>query len=262
MLLKDLLKEFYLELEIKNYSVRTLKSYNNNNLLLLTYLEKEFNITEVEDVKPIHIKSYIKVLQKKGNKPTYINGLIKCFRAYFKYAEQEEIIESSPVDKISWLKEGKTIINTFTDEEVENMMNVYKGNEYMDIRNKCILAFLFDTGIRNLELCNITNKDVKDISLTINQGKGRKDRRVALSPITRRIILRYIRCKNSYFANRIMNEDTPFFLSYRFKKLTVEAVERVIKIAGEKANIRKEIRCSPHTERHFFAQSQLKNGMV
>lgn len=261
MLLKDLLKEFILELEIRNYSIRTLKSYKNNNLLMFTYLQKEFNISEIEDVKPTHIKSYIKFLQRQGRKTTYINGIIKCFRAFFKYAVDEEIIENNPMAKVNWLREGKTIINTFNDDEVERMMKAYVGSDYMCIRNKCILAMLFDTGTRNLELCSIKNADVKDINLTIKQGKGRKDRRVALSPYTRRIILRYVRCRDSYFANRIIDETTPFFLSYRFKALTVEAVERVFKIAGKKSDIRPEIRVSPHTARHFYAISQLRNGL-
>jgi integrase/recombinase XerD len=123
------------------------------------------------------------------------------------------------------------------------------------------MAFLLDTGIRNLELCNIRNIDVNENSLTIKQGNGRKDRRVALSPYLRKVIIRYIRCKDNYFKNRIMDENTPFFLSYRFKPLTIEAVERIVRLCGEMANIRKEIRCSPHTCRHYFAQAQLRNGL-
>jgi len=261
LLLKDLLKEFILELEIRNYSPRTLKSYKNNNLLMFTYLEKEFNVNEIEDIKSTHIKTYVKFLQRQGRKPTYINGVIKCFRAFFKYVTSEEIIENNPMLKIGWLREGKVIINSFNDDEVGRMMKVYISNDYMSIRNRCIMAILFDTGIRNLELCSIKNNDVRDMDLTIKQGKGRKDRRVALSPYTRRIILRYVRCRDSYFANRIINENTPFFLSYRFKVLTVEAIERVVKMCGKKANIRQEIRCSPHTLRHYFAQKNLKLGL-
>lgn len=261
MLLKQLLNEFILELEIREYSKRTLKGYKNNNLLLFTYLKKHFEIEKIEDVKPTHIKSYIKFLQKQGRKTTYINGVIKSFRAFFKYAIQEEIIEENPMLKVGWLREGTVLINTFSEEEVEKMIKVYFGSDYMTIRNKTIMVFLLDTGIRNLELCNLTNKDITDTFLTIRQSKGKKDRRVALSPYTRKIILRYIRCRDAFFGNRIIDENTPFFLSYRFKPLTIEAVERVVKICGERANIRKEIRCSPHTCRHFFAQSSLKSGL-
>lgn len=261
MLLKDLLSEYILELELQNYSIRTMKSYRNNNLLFFTYVQNEFNITEIEDVKPLHIKSYIKFLKRKGSKPTYINGIVKTFRAYFKYCVQEEYIIDNPTLKVGWLKEGKTIIKTFNDAEVLRMMDVYKGSDYMTIRNKCIMTLLFDTGIRNLELCKVINKDVNEISLTIKQGKGRKDRRVSLSPYTRKVILRYLRCRDNYYVNRIIDENTPFLMSYRFKELTPEAIERVVKICGVKANIREDIRCSPHTCRHYFAQAQLRNGL-
>lgn len=50
-------------------------------------------------------------------------------------------------------------------------------------------------------------------------------------------------------------------MSFRNKPLTIEAIERVLRIAGEKAKVRSEIRCSPHTCRHYFAQAQLKNGL-
>jgi len=32
-------------------------------------------------------------------------------------------------------------------------------------------------------------------------------------------------------------------------------------LAGEGVKVRKEIRCSPHTCRHYFAQAQLRNGL-
>lgn len=261
MLLKQLLEEFILELQIRNYSVRTLKGYRNNNLLLIDYLEREFNVTGVEQVKDLHLKRYIKLLRNQGKKPTYINGIIKCFRAYFKYATDEEIIDINPTLKVGWLKEGKVLINTFTDDEVSRMMEVYKGSDYLVIRNKCIMAILFDCGVRNLELCSLTNKDIKDNYITVKQGKGRKDRRVPISPYVRKIIMRYVRCRDSKFSNRLIEDDTPFFLSYTFRALTIEAVERIVKICGEKANVRTEIRCSPHTCRHYFAQAQLRNGL-
>lgn len=53
-----------------------------------------------------------------------------------------------------------------------------------------------------------------------------------------------------------------FSLLFAFfeRKLTVETLERVVKAAGAFAKIRDCIRVSLHTCRHFYAQSQLKNG--
>lgn len=261
MVLKDIVEEFVLELQIQNYSPRTIKGYRNNNLLMFTYIEKEFGITDIEEVKTVHIKAYIKFLQKKKRKTVYINGIIKCFRAFFKYSVNEEYIKINPMLSIGWLRDRKTLINAFTDDEVERMMQVYIGSDYLVIRNKVIMAFLFDTEIRCLELCSIVNSDVKENTLIIRKGKGNKQRVVAISPYVRKLIMRYVKCRDARFQDRVIDKDTPFFLSYRFKALTIEGVERVVKTCGQKANIRKEIRCSPHTCRHYFAQAQLRNGL-
>lgn len=261
MLLKDILEEFILELQIQNYSPRTIKGYRNNNLLMFTYIEKEFGITDIEEVKAVHIKAYIKFLQRNKRKVIYINGIIKSFRAFFKYAVNEELIDVNPMLNIAWLRGRKTLINSFTDEEVDRMMKVYIGSDYLVRRNKLIMGFLFDTGIRCLELCSIVNSDVKENTLLIRNGKGNKQRSVAISPYVRKLIMRYIKCRDARFKDRIIDKDTPFFLSYRFKALTIEGVERIVRICGQKANIRKDIRCSPHTCRHYFAQAQLRNGL-
>ena len=58
MLLEDVLHEFMLELELQNYSIRTIKSYRNNNLLLFTYFKQEFGLENIEQIKSIHLKSY------------------------------------------------------------------------------------------------------------------------------------------------------------------------------------------------------------
>lgn len=261
MFLKDIVEEFVLELQIQNYSPRTIKGYRNNNLLMFTYIDKEFGITDIEEVKTVHIKAYIKFLQKKKRTTTYINGIIKCFRAFFKYSVNEEYIKVNPMLSIGWLRDRKTLINTFTDNEVERMMQVYIGSDYLVIRNKLIMAFLFDTGIRCLELCSIVNNDVKENTLIIRKGKGNKQRVVAISPYVRKLIMRYVKCRDARFKDRVIDKDTPFFLSYRFRALTIEGVERVVKTCGQKANIKKEIRCSPHTCRHYFAQAQLRNGL-
>jgi integrase/recombinase XerD len=127
LLLNNILEEFILELQIQNYSPPTMKGYKNNNLLMFTFIKKEFGIKEIEEMKPIHIKVYIKFLQRNKRKTIYINRIIKCFRAFFKYVINEEVIEVNPMLNISWLRDEKTLINIFIDEEVERMMKVYTG---------------------------------------------------------------------------------------------------------------------------------------
>lgn len=259
MLLSDILKEFLFEIKIKNYSVKTQKGYRNNNALFHNWLKNKYNIIELEEVTHLHIKQYIVYLQKKGRKPTYINGILKNIRAFFKYATDEEYLNVNPALKVNWQKEGKVVINAFNSNEINRMLNVFNYSDFLNARNKTIIATFADTGIRNQELCDLKITDVRETIIRI-LGKGNKERYVPISPVLKKMMIKYERIKNFYFEDKNLNYDN-YFLSNRAKPLTVEAVERIIKIAGEKANVRKEIRCSPHTIRHYFAQTQLRNGL-
>lgn len=259
MKLTDALKEFLLEIEIKNYTKRTIKTYKNNNLLFITYLKNEFNIEEIEDVTQLNIKQYVRFLMKQGRKSTYINSILKNIRSFMGYVADEGYINKNIALNVKWQKEEKVIIQTFNDDEVYKMLSAYNYQDYLNARNKTIMAILFDTGIRNLELCQLINADIRDSVIRIF-GKRNKERYVPISPTLKKYFLKYERIKEFYFKNKIIKYDN-YFLSNTGKPLTKEAVERIVKLAGEKADIRKDIRCSPHTCRHYFAQAQLRNGL-
>jgi len=261
LLLKDLLDEFVLELEIQNYSPNTIRTYKSKNLNFINYLENKFQITNLEDVKTVNIKTYIVGLKQSKRKATYINSVIKTLQAFFKYAKGENLIKDNPISDVKLLKQNKPIINVFTEEEVNRMLNTYKGNRFLPIRDKAILCILIDTGVRCSELLNLKLADMIDNHMTIREPKSRKDRIVAFSPYTKKFIARYIRCRESYFINKTLDTDSYLFLSYRCKRLTVEAIERIVKTAGKKANINETVRCSPHTLRHYFSIQSLKNNL-
>jgi len=259
LLLTDVLKEFLFEAQIKNYTISTQKTYKNINALFHNYLKNKYDILDLESVSHLHIKEYVKFVHLKGRKPTYINSILKTIRAYFEYCTREEYINANPCKKVSWQREGKIVIDAFNDSEVSKMLQAYNYSNYLNARNKTIMATLFDTGIRNFELCTLKSSDVRDSIVRI-LGKGNKERYVSISPILKKIMIKYERMRDFYFTDSFIKFDN-YFLSNRSKPLTVEAIERVVRIAGEKAEIRKEIRCSPHTARHYFAQAQLRNGL-
>ncbi|GCD11393.1 tyrosine-type recombinase/integrase [Clostridium tagluense] len=259
MLINEVLKEFIFDCEIRKISPRTLKSYRNNNQRFFNYVEKEFNITELEEFSHLHIKQYFRFLIDKGLTETYANGILKCMRAFFVYCINEEYVIKNPCLKVSWQRQPKTLISTFTDLEVINMVNAFNYLTYLNARNKTITAFLVDTGARNAETCGILNNNIKDNYVLI-QGKGNKERQVGLSPELKKIMMKYNRIKDFYFKDKNVKYDN-YFLSNTGLPLTIETIERVVKIAGNIAGVRKEIRCSPHTIRHYFAQKQLRNKL-
>lgn len=81
---------------------------------------------------------------------------------FFNVLVEEEFIEekSNPIRHIKNLKEEKRVIRTFNDDEVKKILRDVEEGTYSNVRDKLILIFLFDTGIRVSELCDIKVDDI------------------------------------------------------------------------------------------------------
>lgn len=121
------------------------------------------------------------------------------------------------------------------------------------------MILLFDTGIRNTELCTIKMVDLRENAISI-YGKGKKIRYVPITPAIEKWLMKYLIIREKYIKDKIGYSEDYLFLSQKGKPLTKETIERVVKDCKVPCGIRKEIRCSPHTCRHYYAQKQLKNG--
>lgn len=142
MLATDMLSEFKMECELRRLSQRTIKSYYNNTARFLNYINNEYEIKEIEDVTHLHIKSYMRYLIKKELSESYANSILKSLRAFFGYCVQEDYLseKDNPCIRVKWQKEGKVIVNTFTDDEVKALIKAFDYSTYIQARNKTILA--------------------------------------------------------------------------------------------------------------------------
>ncbi|TRZ39081.1 recombinase [Niallia circulans] len=258
-MVKDLQKEFKFDLEIKNYSKRTIATYNYNIDQLMTYLEEHFGFCEIEEISTMHIKRFVQQQLHLGNKSNYINTIIKSLRAFYNYLVAEEYVSHNIVEKVKFLKEEKVIIKTFTDKEVANMIDAYDFKTYLNARNKVIIAMFIDTGMRMSELINLQSSWFNETNIKVF-GKGAKWRYVPVSLMLKKYMIRYERLKEGYFKNKRKEYDN-YFLSRSGKPLTGVQIQNIVRNAGAKAKVREEIRCSPHTLRHFSIQSNLRNGL-
>lgn len=256
---EDVLKEFVFDCQMRKLSKRTITGYRNANLRMMKYIREEFGITELEDTHYQAITEYIKFQTDQKLSEAYINRNIVYYRCFFKYCLEEGYITKNPIDKIKKQKEPIKLIETFNDDEVRRMLHAFKGSRFLDIRNQLILTFFFDSGIRNSELCDLLITDIRDTYVQII-GKGKKTRYVPITPTINKCLIRYMRVRNEYIKDKIAYQTEYLLLSQKGKRLTPEAMEHILKRAGEIAGVREHIRVSPHTCRHYYAQSQLKNG--
>lgn len=262
-----LLEEYLLDLKLQNYSKRTIETYRQHNIKFFDFFTEKISTNlEVSQVSKIHFKLFISSLLDKNLKSSYINAILKSNKVFWNYLFTEELITKSPLDGIRLLKETKRILVTFNDDEIKKMLNVWKYDNYLSVRNKCIIAMLTDTGIRVSELINIKDSDLADNYLKV-LGKGEKWRVVPLSNELNYFITRYRRIRDIHYKNlRNRNNksrclDPNLFLGKTGKAIkSVATIEQMISKTGELAGVRDSLRCSPHDFRHYWTVKNLQQG--
>ena len=146
MLLEDLLKEYKYEMQIKNFSIRSIKTSYNSTLKFINFCYKEFGITNIEELLPMHLKEYISYLQNLQRSEVYINSIIKYLRGYFKYAVKEEYItdKQNITKKISWLREKNTLIKTLITVSLTSLtLKLHNSKFLIPVSNNIAIIALF-----------------------------------------------------------------------------------------------------------------------
>lgn len=181
MFTKTLFKEFIFDCQVRELAPRTIRNYEKQLTYFIRYLEETQKVTTLEELKPIHIKKFVAMLQGKKHKPSYINDLLKAVKVMCAYAYQEGYTDELITKRVKNVKEPKVLIHTFSDDEIIRMVKYYDGNDYLSIRNRLIMMMLFDTGIRISELIQMQEHQIREGYFNI-YGKGRKERVVPQSP--------------------------------------------------------------------------------
>ncbi len=254
----DGIVEFGFDCKARKLSDKSISNYQKQLRYLLRYLEAEFQVNQVEEVRSFHIKQFLVDMADKGRKPQYINDLLKVFKTFFNYMKKEGYIKERPTASIHNMKQPKVKIITFSEDEIRKMLHYYQGRNFLNIRNRTMIALFFDTGMRLTEVMTLRPEQIREDSIIVH-GKGNKERLVPVSAYLAKALMQYQMVREAYFEAKL--PERYLFVSKNGRKLTQEAITKVLKKAAADVGVNCNVRVSPHTCRHTFAHLQLKNGL-
>ena len=177
-------------------------------------------------------------------------------RTFFRWLVAEGSIPCSPMEKLAAPVARADQVQPFTQEQVLALFQAARGSHH-PLRDRAILFFLLDSGVRASELCslNIRDVDLNGRHCTV-LGKGNKHRTVYLGRNASRAVKQYLEKEKR-------NPDEPLFASERGtgtgSGLTYNGLRLLIHRLGRAANLQPK-RCSPHIFRHTFAVEFLRAG--
>jgi integrase/recombinase XerC len=241
----------YLQVE-KRYSDHTVIAYNKDVLQFIEFSEIT-NIEEFKEIRSNLIRSWIVSLIENLIENKSVNRKLSSLRTFFKWLKKEQYIELNPLLKISGPKQVKRLPSFAKESELSvEKTEQYFSQDFDGIRDRLIVEFFYQTGIRLSELINLKDKDIQAQSIKV-LGKRNKERIIPISNGLFDLVNEYRKAKKELS----LSSDV-FFVLINGNNLYPKFVYRKINIyLGNATSLDK---CSPHVLRHTFATHMLNNG--
>lgn len=227
---EGLLNKLRMELEIRNFSKSTIKSYTH-------HVKKFLEFSQNKGLNENIVKEYIQ-REIKYKEPTSVSHSIFAISFFFDKILKQKIIIPRP-------KRNKKLPDILSIEEMKRLINSTNN-----IKHKLILKLLYGCGLRVSEIVNLKKKDINfdEGLIKIVLAKGKKDRFVKLPSSIFNGLKSYC---------NLLNEDF-LFPSNRGGKLTPATIQAIVEKNAKKAEIKRRV--YPHLLRHSFATHLLEQG--
>ncbi|OJW71237.1 MAG: integrase [Candidatus Amoebophilus sp. 36-38] len=240
----------------KRLSNHTICAYRTDLTQFHTYLQAQFQITELNQVTSKVLRSWIIHLSKEGLNNRSINRKVACLRAFYGFLYAKGDIASDVTAQLRSLKIKKGLPIFLREEELLRLLDEYPFEDNFEgWRDKLVLELLYGTGIRLSELLNLQDHDINFYERTIRVlGKRNKER---IIPVPKSILA----VVENYIAHRNATVPAP----YSHLLITVKSNPcypmLVYKLVNKYlSSYTQADKHSPHVLRHTFATHLLNRG--
>jgi integrase/recombinase XerC len=242
----------------KRYSQHTVIAYQTDLLQLQSFLSETFEIDSPEEVKHVHLRSWIVDLMEYGNSSKSINRKIASVKSFYKFLQGREAIQKNPALKLKPLKTDRQLPAFVKEHDINALLErIEFQGDFAGKRDQLMLELLYGTGIRLAELMSLQEKDLNTADNTIKVlGKRNKERVIPISQFIVRLIKEYQLLKSEIWGSP--GEAQYLLLTDQGKKLYPMFVYR--KVKQYLSMVTSLSKRSPHVLRHTFATHLLDKG--
>lgn len=241
--LAEALMDFMFSRQSKKCTEATLEHYKNTATKFLLWAEEQ-GCTCCDDLSAPLVRRYLAGLDDAGKQDTTMHTHARGIKTLVRYLHKEQLM-SKPIT-FDMPKLAKKRLTTLNIDQLRQVISV------CNTREKAIVLFMADSGLRNTETCALHWGDInmENGLIRIKQGKGQKDRSAVVGALSRRALLRYRRTIK-------WSDETPLFPSRTGDHLTRTGLLLIYRRISKKANIH----IYPHAMRRTFVILALRRDM-
>ncbi|MGC5328637.1 tyrosine-type recombinase/integrase [Brevibacillus sp. SYSU BS000544] len=255
---KKIIHNFIHNLETKeDLNPKTVKEYAGDLKHFIGWFEgkqaSEETITfRIEDVATPTITRYREVTQREMKlKPATINRRILTLKRFFEWATSEGFLRRDPSKPVKLVPEEKASPRQMSEKEEAALIAAVEHNG--SIRDQTIITLMLHTGLRTMEVCDLSPNDVvigkRSGQLMVRSGKRNKQREVPLNSTCRAALERYMAQLKNDSLFLFPSEKTGDRLTERALRHLIQKYMKLARLEG----------LSAHDLRHRFGYVMAEN---
>lgn len=234
---------------------KTLLNYRERMKLFYAYIQEyREDVENIEDVTPRVIKDYMDYMSERGNNKGTVFNFFRVLRTLLNWYERYTDYEyRSPLFKVDTPIVKVKPLPGIPVEDIKKMVQDCNGRNV--VRDKAILQFLLDTGVRAFELLAVNLEDVDMVTgqVIVRHGKGDKERTVFFGTKTRTALRNYLKTRGEY-----KRPFDPLFMSDRDGRLTLSGLRQIVRRRAEAVGLPEP---GLHDFRRAFCVTMYRNGV-
>ncbi|MEE9148516.1 MAG: tyrosine-type recombinase/integrase [Candidatus Tectomicrobia bacterium] len=236
--------QFRTYLQRRHYSVHTLDSYRFDLQLFFAQCQQP-----VETVTYRDVEQFLTQQHAQGMAPTTINRRLYAVKHLFDYLLEHRLVVGNPVKPSHFARLGRPLPKALAHAHLQALFA-----QIQHPMDKALFLLMLRAGLRVSEVVQLKLSQIEwdEQALWIEQGKGRKDRRVYLSADAMASLQACVAIRPPGVPNEWVFWNQKRLLARLSIKAIQKKIERYAQAAGIKA--------SCHSLRHTFASNLLEHG--
>lgn len=209
------------------------------------------------------VESFVRALQATGEAVASTARRLAAVRMLHSYLVAEDVRPDNPSARVEGVRVPTGVPKPLSLNEVESLLSSVAGEDSLALRDRALLEFLYATGARISEACDL-NLDDLDLNSRVVRlfGKGSKERVVPFGRTAESVLRAYLGIGGremlapEFWARQ--GDREAVFLTNKGRRLNRQKAWNIVRDAGVNAGISQEL--SPHVLRHSCATHMLEHG--